>query len=294
MAHWLTEHVLLSQCSPTENARWTAGAQNAAQALLHPSVCLLPTGMCSLWCGSLSCAVVFAKDWTLRGSFYLCWYLTHSTWTVNLHFFFNAYLFLRERKSTSGEGAGKEGDIESEAGSRLWAVSTEPDVGLEPTNCEIVTWAEVGRSTDWAPQAPLGLLIFHLLKLKPQLPPWEIGTPCSLTTYVPHLGIMSVFSFFQVSLFWENASGGGTRERIPNRLSTISTEPHPTNREITTWAEIKSQMLNRLSHPRRPHNVCLDSYCFVWKKWVTFRHSPVEVDFIWSGILLIFLFLKSL
>ena len=30
-------------------------------------------------------------------------------------------------------------DTESEAGFRLWAVSTEPDVGLKPTNCEITT-----------------------------------------------------------------------------------------------------------------------------------------------------------
>ena len=35
--------------------------------------------------------------------------------------------------------ADREGDIESKAGSRLRAVSTEPDVGLEPTNREIMT-----------------------------------------------------------------------------------------------------------------------------------------------------------
>ena len=39
----------------------------------------------------------------------------------------------------SGGGAEREGDRESEAGSRLRAVSTEPDVGLEPTDREIVT-----------------------------------------------------------------------------------------------------------------------------------------------------------
>ena len=43
------------------------------------------------------------------------------------------------RQSASGGGAEREGDTESEAGSRLWAFSTEPDVGLEPTNREIVT-----------------------------------------------------------------------------------------------------------------------------------------------------------
>ena len=33
----------------------------------------------------------------------------------------------------------REGDTESKAGSRLWAVSTEPNVGLELMNCEILT-----------------------------------------------------------------------------------------------------------------------------------------------------------
>ena len=36
-------------------------------------------------------------------------------------------------------GAESEGDTESEAGSRLQAVSTEPDVGLELMNHEIMT-----------------------------------------------------------------------------------------------------------------------------------------------------------
>ena len=40
-------------------------------------------------------------------------------------------------------GAEREGDPESEAGSRLGAVSTEPDAGLELTNREIMTRAQV-------------------------------------------------------------------------------------------------------------------------------------------------------
>ena len=36
-------------------------------------------------------------------------------------------------------GAEREGDTESEAGSRLQAVSTEPDLGLELMDCEIMT-----------------------------------------------------------------------------------------------------------------------------------------------------------
>ena len=59
----------------------------------------------------------------------------------------------RNRERMSGGEAEREGDTESEAGSRLWAVSTEPDTGLELINCEIMTWAEVGCLTDWATQA---------------------------------------------------------------------------------------------------------------------------------------------
>ena len=52
-------------------------------------------------------------------------------------FFFNLY-FERETECEQGRSRG-EGDTESEAGSRPRAVSTEPDVGLKPTNCEILT-----------------------------------------------------------------------------------------------------------------------------------------------------------
>ena len=75
--------------------------------------------------------------------------------------FFNVYLLLfffereRQTQNVSGLRSEREEDTESEAGSSPWAVSTEPDVGLELTNRETVTWAEVGRSTNWATQAPL-------------------------------------------------------------------------------------------------------------------------------------------
>ena len=49
------------------------------------------------------------------------------------------FIYLRERERESRGGAQREGDTESEAGSRLRAVSTEPDAGLRPTNREIVT-----------------------------------------------------------------------------------------------------------------------------------------------------------
>ena len=46
---------------------------------------------------------------------------------------------MRERQSMSRGGAEKEGDTESEAGSRLWAVSTELNAGFKLTNREIMT-----------------------------------------------------------------------------------------------------------------------------------------------------------
>ena len=61
----------------------------------------------------------------------------------HIKIFFNVNLFLRERKrvrqSASRGGAEREGDTESEAGSRLQAVGAEPDVRLELTNREIMT-----------------------------------------------------------------------------------------------------------------------------------------------------------
>ena len=63
--------------------------------------------------------------------------------------FFNVLLFIfereterkrdRERQSTSVGGAEREGDTKWEAGSGLRAVSTEPDMGLELANREIMT-----------------------------------------------------------------------------------------------------------------------------------------------------------
>ena len=50
------------------------------------------------------------------------------------------YFWDWERQSMNGGGAEREGDTESEAGSRLWAIRPEPDAGLELTDCEIVTW----------------------------------------------------------------------------------------------------------------------------------------------------------
>ena len=56
--------------------------------------------------------------------------------------FFSTFIYFwdRERQSMNGGGAEREGDTESETGSRLGAISPEPDVGLKLTDREIVTW----------------------------------------------------------------------------------------------------------------------------------------------------------
>ena len=51
-------------------------------------------------------------------------------------------------------GAEREGDTESEAGSWLWAVSTEPDAGLKLMDHEIMTWAGRTRNQLSHPGAP--------------------------------------------------------------------------------------------------------------------------------------------
>ena len=75
-------------------------------------------------------------------------------------------LFLRERdRARVGEGQReRQTDTQSgEAGSRLKAVSPEPDAGLQPTNREIMTWAtKVGHLTSWATQAPWNNLLIEI------------------------------------------------------------------------------------------------------------------------------------
>ena len=53
----------------------------------------------------------------------------------------------------SGEGQ-RERETQSPKQAPGSELSAEPDVGLELTDCEIMTWAKAGRLTDWATQAP--------------------------------------------------------------------------------------------------------------------------------------------
>ena len=72
----------------------------------------------------------------------------------SFHFIFFYCLLISEREREQGRCREREGDTESEAGSKLQAVGPEPIVGLELTNCEITTWAEVKRLTNRATQVP--------------------------------------------------------------------------------------------------------------------------------------------
>ena len=98
----------------------------------------------------------------------------------NMTLFFNVLFIFwrreRERQSMSRGGAEREGNTEFEAGSRLYALSTEPNVELEPMNHEIMTWAEVRRSTDWATQAPQNMTFLY----------WAPTTYIIKKEYCPH------------------------------------------------------------------------------------------------------------
>ena len=54
-------------------------------------------------------------------------------------FFLLMFFLISEGEREHEQGKGREGDTEFEAGSRLRAVSTEPDAGLELMNWEIMT-----------------------------------------------------------------------------------------------------------------------------------------------------------
>ena len=87
------------------------------------------------------------------------WFLLIVSFLLNIikKNFFNVFIYFWDRKGQSmgRGGAEMEGDTESKAGSRLQAVCTEPDAGLELTNQNVMTRAEVGYLTNWATQAPL-------------------------------------------------------------------------------------------------------------------------------------------
>ena len=118
-------------------------------------------------------------------------------------------------------GAEKEGHTESEAGSRLWAVSTEPDVGLELTDYEIMTWTEVRR----------------FKRLNPPGTPKQIFmSQCLICLFI-----------FERETDTEQEQGRGRergRHRIQSRLQALSYQ-HRAQRgarthRLRSWPELKS------------------------------------------------------
>ena len=61
---------------------------------------------------------------------------------------------MRETEHEQVRDREREGDTESEAGSRPQAVSTQPNAGFEPMNPEIMTWVKVRCLTNWSTQVP--------------------------------------------------------------------------------------------------------------------------------------------
>ena len=84
--------------------------------------------------------------------------------------------FLKERERETeckwGRGRQREREEDTEAGSRRWAVSTEPNMGLELMNSKIMTWTEVWRLTNWATQVPQRTLYWWWVSLVWQ---WYFG-----------------------------------------------------------------------------------------------------------------------
>ena len=75
------------------------------------------------------------------------------------NFFTFIYFFFEKQCETKREGGRGRGRRRHRIRSRLrlWARGQHSDLTM---NCEIMTWAKFGRSTDWATQAPLDLILY--------------------------------------------------------------------------------------------------------------------------------------
>ena len=78
--------------------------------------------------------------------------LTSFEFLMFILFYFILFYFW-EIEPKQGRSRERDGDTGPEVGSRLCAVSTEPDARLKLMNREIVTLAEFGCLTNWATQA---------------------------------------------------------------------------------------------------------------------------------------------
>ena len=76
-----------------------------------------------------------------------------------------------------------------------------------------------------------------------------------------------VYYFFSNAyLFWESGERQREREREnPKQPAKPDAGLNIPNREIVTWAEIKSQMLHELSHLGAPVIKCFKTFWYFWQ-----------------------------
>ena len=143
---------IVEGCSPCH----TAGSRTWSPGV--PSVVTLFLIHARLTKGNIPKDMSCSQGWLhvffseLKVLFYLFVYL-FIYYLLFFLIFFNVYLFLRQRE-TEHERAERQGDTESEADSRLWAISPEPDAGLELADCEIVTWLKSDAEPTEPPRRP--------------------------------------------------------------------------------------------------------------------------------------------
>ena len=146
------------------------------------------------------------------------------------------YFWKRETECEQGRGREREGDTESEAGSRLWTVSTEPYAGLKPTNRECgaqtqepwdhdLTWSQTFNQL--SPPCASGLLSFWLTGGWPVL---DGPQPTQFISALCDLPSSSRVAWTGSHSYWQNSKRTGRilwKLLRPNlRTDTMSTPPH--------------------------------------------------------------------
>ena len=146
--------------------------------------------------------------------------------------FFSTFIYFwdRERQSMNGEGAEREGDTELETGSRLRAISPEPDTGLELTDREIVTWLKSDAQPTAPPRRPKGPLFLNAP------PSTRCARPCTRCHTALYYAIDTVLQGGLYQLFWplrntEAQRGGvtfpgsGSEDKRGGRGNTVPALP---------------------------------------------------------------------
>ena len=133
----------------------------------------------------------------------------HLSWLLVLYYKI-VLMFIVETERETGANRGgseREGDTEAEAGSRVWAVSTEPNMGLELPTREIMTWAEIGRLLTEPPRCPLFyVIIVSLIVSATRLWTRQGGDlSCSLVSWEPST-ILGAYVFVEWTNKWVNKS----------------------------------------------------------------------------------------